>query len=236
LPSNSAPELAVAALRRCRLFAGADDDVLRAVAATLRLRRYRRGETIFHQGDPGDAMFIVQEGSVRIVLPGPDGTGDAILASMGPGAYFGELVLLDGAPRSASAVAVAATETLMLGRVAFVELLRSQPGLAASLIAGLASELRRLTEDVEELRFLDLHGRVAARLVRAARTIGELNADGLLEAPWPHTQGDLAAMVGGTRPSVNRVLVDLTERGLVKFLPGTLIVPDVGRLEGEAQR
>jgi CRP-like cAMP-binding protein len=230
------PDFAIAALRRCRLFAGADDDVLRAVAATLRVRRFRRGETIFHQGDPGDAMFIVQAGSVRIVLPAPDGSGDAILATMGPGAYFGELVLLDGAPRSASAVAVDATETLVLGRPAFVDLLRSQPTLAASLIAGLASELRRLTEDVEELRFLDLHGRVAARLARAARTTGETDEHGALEAPWPYTQGDLAAMVGGTRPSVNRVLADLTERGLIRFLPGILIVPNLARLEREAQR
>src|SRR5262249_55470493 len=108
--------------------------------------------------------------------------------------------------------------------------------LAASLISGLASELRRLTEDVEELRFLDLHGRVAARLGRAARTTGETQSNGALEAPWPYTPGDLAPMVGGTRPSVNRVLADLTERGLIRFLPGTLIVPNLALLEREAQR
>src|ERR1019366_3892349 len=111
-------ELAFArsALRRCVLFAQVDDATLDTVCASLRARRYRRNETIFHQGDPGDALYIVESGSVKVVLPSPEGEDAAIIATLDRGAFFGELALLDGADHSATAVAVEPTQALVLRR------------------------------------------------------------------------------------------------------------------------
>ena len=104
---GSGPEpVALDALRACRLFTGLDERAMELIADALRVRRFRRGEVIFHAGDPGDSLFIVAAGSVKITVTAEDGAEPAILTTIGPGGFFGELALLDGAPRSATAAAV----------------------------------------------------------------------------------------------------------------------------------
>ena len=122
------------ALAGCVLFAGVDGEAMDACIAYLRLRRFRRDETVFHQGDPGDALHVIAGGRVKIVLPSPDAAEPAILAALGPGDFFGELALLDGEPHSASVVALEPTETLMLGRADFERLFESQAGLRRALV------------------------------------------------------------------------------------------------------
>lgn len=228
-----------AALARCVLFAGVDGDGLDACVAGLRSRRYRRDETVFHQGDPGDALYIVVRGAVKVVLPSPDAAEPAILATLGPGDFFGELALLDGAAHSASVVALEPTEALVLARPEFERLFEDQPGMRRALVASLASELRRLTGHVEALHFLGLRERLALRLValvRAAQATGAAGTgpDGL-RVGWPYTQAELAGMVGGSRESVNRILADLAGRGLVRVERDTLVVPDLERLAEEGR-
>src|ERR1700751_2008025 len=109
------------------------------VARQARRRRFRRNEVIFHQGDPGDSLHVVVSGSVKIVLPSTEGE-EAIIATLRPGDFFGELALLDGAPRSATATALEPSETLVLPRPVFFELLDTIPGLRDALLAGLAKE------------------------------------------------------------------------------------------------
>ena len=139
------------ALMACRLFAGLDETRLDLVVGALRARRFRRGETIFHGGDPGDALFIVSSGSVKILVTPEDGSEPAILTVVGPGGFFGELALLDGAARSATAVAVEQVETLVLRRDAFDHLVDDDAGIRRALLGALASEIRRLTAQVEDL-------------------------------------------------------------------------------------
>jgi len=217
----------VVALRRCALFGTVADDALLRVARTLRRRRFRRGEVIFHEGDPGDALHVVAAGSVKIALESEDGT-EAILVTLGPGESFGELALLDGSPRSASAVAVEPTETLALGRGALRELMSADDGLRDALLAGVATALRRLTNQMAELHFLDLGGRLAVRLARLARVKDPTASSVTLD--WPYTQSDLAAMIGGTRQSVNRLLNQLVDDGLVRIEEDTLVITDVNAL------
>jgi CRP-like cAMP-binding protein len=226
---------ALDALRRCALFAKVDDDALALCARNLRIRRFRRGETIFHQGDPGDSLFILEGGSVKIVLPSPEGEEGAIIATLSRGDFFGELALLDGAPHSATAVALEPTQALVLGRSTFERLVDDEPGLRKALFAGLVAELRRLTGHVEELHFLDLPGRLARRLVRLARE-ADPAATGDVRLTWPYTQSDLAGMIGGTRQTVNRLVNDLADRGLVRFEKDSLVIPDLERLEQAAER
>jgi CRP/FNR family cyclic AMP-dependent transcriptional regulator len=168
------------------------------------------------------------------VLPSAEGD-EAIIATLRPGDFFGELAILDGAPRSASAVSLEASETLVLPRPEFAELLDTLPGLRDALLKGLAHELRRLTGQVEELHFLDLAGRLAMRLSRLARD-GDAIGDGRIRLAWPYTQSDLAAMIGGTRQSVNRLLSDLVDDGLIVIEPDSLLIVDVEKLEQRGER
>lgn len=226
--------LAADSLRRCPLFAHVADDGLAALASRMRRRRFRRNEVIFHQGDVGDSLQVVTGGAVKIVLPSAEGE-EAIIATLHPGDFFGEIALLDGSPRSTTAVALEATETLALPRDEFQKLLDDDPRLVRALLQALAEELRRLTGHVEELHFLDLSGRLAMRLVRLARE-HRADARGSVELDWPYTQSDLAAMIGGTRQSVNRVLSGLVEDGLIRIDRDTLVITDLARLEAQGSR
>lgn len=231
------------ALGRCVLFAHVDVAGIDACLACLRRRRFRRDETIFHQGDPGDALYIVASGRVKVLLPSPDAGEPAILATLDRGQFFGELAMLDGQPHSASVVALEPTEALVLGRADFERLFEAEPSIRRSLVLALAGQLRRLTDHVEALHFLDLPERLALRIAELAtgRVAGDTSrpqpaAATEVRLDWPFTQAELAGMVGGSRESVNRLLADFVGRGLIRFERDILVVPDAGRLTREARR
>jgi CRP/FNR family transcriptional regulator, cyclic AMP receptor protein len=228
-------DFAAEVLGRCRLFAGMNAESITAISRTLRGRRFRRGEVLFHEGDPGDALFIVASGAVKVVVPSEDGE-EAILATLRRGDFLGELALLDGAPRSASAVALEATEALALPRDQFLGLVASQAAIRDALLASLSGELRRLTTHVAELHFLDLTGRLAARLARLAQDHGERQPDGSIRLDAPPTQSDLASMIGSTRQSVNKLLGEFEADGLLRMERDSIFVPDVERLADAARR
>ena len=179
---------------------------------------------------------------MKITIPPGDGSDPAILTTIAPGGFFGELALLDGAARSATAVALVAVETQVLRRDAFDRLVDEQPALRRALLAALATEIRRLTAQFGDLHFLDLPGRLARHLLRAlpggddggswppTARVGEQRL------PWPYTQGELAGMIGGSRQSVNRLLADFVAQGLLRFEGDDLVIPDAARLAAAARR
>jgi CRP-like cAMP-binding protein len=222
-------------LRSCTLFAGMSDAMLDEIAHSMRIRRYRAGETVFHQDDPGDSLHVVVSGAVKIVLPSAEGEDPAILATLWPGDFFGGLALLDGAPRSATAIALGATRTLILRREVFLELVDHDAGLRRSLLAALAAEIRSATDQVHDLQFLDLPARLARRLLRHSEAVaGE--PDGSIRVPWPFTQTELAGMIGGSRQSVNRLLGDFASRGLIRQEREAIVLLDLERLRDVAVR
>jgi CRP-like cAMP-binding protein len=241
-----APGSLVASLARIPFFAGLDADALQRVASGARTRRFRRGEVIFHAGDPGDGLFILISGEVKIALPSETGD-EAILATLGAGDVFGELALLDGAPRSATATARVAAETVVLPRDRFHALIDSEPAVRDALLASIAGELRRLTTHVEELHFLDMTGRLAARLVRLAeeaRVAAPATGSGGSGASEPGsirlrsslTQAELASMVGCTRQSVNKLLGQFADDGLVRLDREGMTVTDLSGLVAASRR
>ena len=227
--------MASEALRASGLFGAADEAAIEALVRVLRIRRFRRGETVFHQGDPGDALFVLASGSVKVVLPSDEGAEPAIVAILRTGEFFGELAILDGAPHSATIVAVEATETLVLNREAFLDLIDADAGLRRALLASLATEIRRLTGHVEDLHFLDLPGRLSSRILRLTVDC-EPDPDGSIRIAWPYTQSELAGMIGGSRQSVNRLLADLTDEGLVRMERDVLVVTDRDKLARTVER
>lgn len=222
-------------LRACRLFDGVEDNQLRALAQSMRSHHYRDGETVFHQGDPADALHVVAEGAIMIVLP-PAGEGEpAILATLGPGEFFGTLALLDDDPRSATAVALGKAQTLTLRRDAFLDLIDEDRTLRRALLASLSREIRVITEHVGDLHFLDLPARLVRRILREADGFPR-STSGSVSVPWPYTQAELAGMIGGSRQSVNRLLADLASEGLIRLERDVLTIPDPLALERSIRR
>lgn len=224
------PDLALAALGRSPLFQGILPDDLLRLARGMTRRRFRRHEVVFHEGDPGESLHLVVDGRVKITRESTEGD-EAIVATVGPGDTFGELVLLDGAVRSATATAIEPTETLTMTRAAFSSLVDRSDPFRWQLLGGIAHRLRRLTDQLAEVHFLDLTGRLALQLTRLAEEAapGRLSD---IELPPTLTQSDLAAMVGGTRQRVNQILGDFADDGLVAHDGGRLVVRDLERLRG----
>jgi CRP-like cAMP-binding protein len=225
----------VESLARITFFAGLDSAALERIASGTRTRRFRRGEIIFHAGDPGDALFLIVSGQVKISLPSETGD-EAILATLRAGDAFGELALLDGAPRSATASALVVTEAVVLPRDRFRELIATEPAVRDALLASLATELRRLTMHVEELHFLDITGRLAAQLVRLAGEAGPAGPDGSIRLVSTLTQAELASMVGCTRQSVNKLLGQFVDDGLVRLDREGISIADLPGLQATARR
>jgi len=218
-------------LRRVPFLAVLPDGDRESLAAAARRRRFARGQTIFHKDDPGESLFIIEEGAVRIYLPSPRGS-DLTLALLGSGDYFGDLALLDGGPRSASAEATEETATLVLERGDFARLIGSRPESAMAIVAAVARRLRETDEMAADLAFLDVGGRLAKKLLELASTHGVARGRGVM-LDLPLTQDELASMLGVTRESVNRQLARFRRLGLVGAEKRRFLVLDAEGLRGQ---
>jgi CRP/FNR family transcriptional regulator, cyclic AMP receptor protein len=183
------------------------------VEAVCRRRVFKRGEALFHEEDPGNALYIVQTGQVKIVRLAPDGE-ERILHLEGPGECLGELSLIDSAPRSAKAVALDRVEALVLYREEFLALLDRHPAVARAVMSGLAGMVRRLSEQVQDLTALDVPGRIAKKLLELADSHGQTTPDGV-QISLPLTQQELADMIGATRVAVNQALSWFRGQGIL---------------------
>jgi CRP/FNR family transcriptional regulator, cyclic AMP receptor protein len=202
-----------ALLARTQLFGRLDAGVLEELATRTRRRSYAEGQVVFVQDEPGERLFVLADGVVKLLVRSPD--GEVIeLARHRPPAVFGEMALLDGGPRSATAEAVEPATLLTLARQDFLDLLHGNPEVVDSLLRLLGQLVRDANEQATDLVFLDLQARVAKRLLR----LGEAEAagPGLLDRSL--TQNDLARMVGAKRQTVNRVLRTLEKRGYIRMV------------------
>jgi len=218
-----------ALLRRVSLFAGLDEATLAGLAGRLRRRSYRRGTMIFHKDQPGDGLHVIESGRVRFFLPA-EGGAELTIDVAGAGEVFGELALLDGQPRSASAEALEETVTHVLGREEFQAALAASAELAGALIGLLSTRLRHVTDYAESLAFLDVHARVARALLELAGRYGHRGDGGRITIDLDLTQTELATMVGATRERVNRALAAFREQALVELHGRQIVLRDPDRL------
>ncbi|WP_448638548.1 Crp/Fnr family transcriptional regulator [Geodermatophilus sp. URMC 63] len=214
------------------VFSALDGPSLTDLAAASRQRTYGRGQYLWYQGDPGDHLVVIGEGLAKVVLTSERGE-EAVLVTLGPHDTAGELALLDGLPRSASIVAVEPTTVLMLPRAAVQEAM-AHPEVLDAVLRLLGQLVRRLTEQTGGLVFLDLAGRVAEVLLQLAQRHAQDDEHTVLDVGL--SQSDIAAMVGATRPAVNRVLQVFATRGLISVHGRVIVLRDPAALRRRAGR
>ena len=203
-------------LRRTGLLRSVPAEDLQALAAVSRLRSFRRGQVVFTTGDPADSLIVVVSGSVRVVVRSADG-GELTLTVVQPEGALGELSIADGGPRSADAETLEESQLLLVPREAIQDVCTRVPAAAQALTDSIAALLRRLTEDVSDLVFLDLPRRVAKTLLAQPR-----GDDGVIQLKM--SQEQLAHQAGGSRQSVNAALRSFERRGWIEVRGRTVTV------------
>jgi CRP/FNR family cyclic AMP-dependent transcriptional regulator len=217
-------------LARTGLFQGIDEAARRRIAEHVTERVVERGQCVFVQGEPGDRMFVLAEGAVKLYVSSRE--GDVVeLVRHRPPASFGEVALLDGGPRSASAEAVERSILLAITRAELLKLLRAEDQVAEALLRTLGTIVRRTTRQVGDLAFLDLQGRVARQLLVLTG-----DGNGVAARTRRVTQSELASMVSAARQTVNQALRSLEERGYIRSDPRGFQILDRERLEHLAER
>jgi CRP/FNR family cyclic AMP-dependent transcriptional regulator len=200
-------------LKQVSLFASLTDEDVAQLMTASKKRTFRSGEVIFHRDDPGQVLYMIKEGKVKICIISPDGQ-EISLAVLGKGEYFGEFALLDGLPRSTDAVALEKVECYTLQRSDFHNAIMKNPKIALQVMEALTKRLRNTDNMVEDLIFLDVYGRVAKKLLELADTHGVKTDDGV-RIDVRLTQQELASMVGASRESVNKVMGYFTEKDFI---------------------
>ena len=198
------------------------------LAAELHVCSFSRRETIFQQGDPGNMLYLIARGQVRIYHPSARGC-ELSVAILRAGEFFGELALLDDQPRSASAEAMCPTTTLTLTRHTFHQLLRACVPVAEALVMELVHRMRTSTTYAAYLANPSAQQRVGWLVLDLAQRYGVPSADGIRIA-LDLTQDDLASMIGVTRETINRALTQLRDQQLLQLVDKQLVAPDCARL------
>jgi CRP/FNR family cyclic AMP-dependent transcriptional regulator len=220
------------ALRNLSLFSELTDKELTVLTALLRETHYPKNSVVFQEGEPGESLLLIAEGKVKVILLGEQGQ-ETILTTMSAGSFFGELSLIDGAPRSATVITLDKSTFMQMTREAFLSALRTDPNIAMKVLAHLSARVRDLTEEVRSMRMFDIYGRLIRCLVRLGQTEGRRGKSVITLASVPNNQ-DLARMIGCTRESVSRAMkvlrdnefltaigkgVQIQERALKQYWP-----------------
>jgi CRP/FNR family transcriptional regulator/CRP/FNR family cyclic AMP-dependent transcriptional regulator len=200
-------------LKQVNIFNGLDNEEITQLTSVAKKRTFRAGEVICHRDDPGQVLYVIKEGKVKICLTSQDGQ-EIVLVVFSKGEYFGEMALLDGLPRSADAVAMEKVECYTLQRSDFHNAIMKNPKIAIQVLEVLCDRIRKTDQQVEDLIFLDVYGRVAKKLLELAESHG-VTVEGSLRIDMRLTQQELASMVGASRESVNKVLGYFTDRGYI---------------------
>jgi CRP-like cAMP-binding protein len=213
------------------LFRGLPVPEFERIAALATQRQYREGEIICSQGDPGDALYAVVSGRIRISTGTPDGR-EVFLNIMEPGDTFGEIALLDGGTRTATATAMIASELVSLRRTQLFDLLLREPAVAVELLRLCGDRLRWTSGLLEDAALLDVPARLAKRLLSLAQLHGEHAGDG---RKLRISQEDLAGFLGVSRQIVNQQLQSWKAQGWIALGRGSVTVLDERALRAVAQ-
>ena len=210
------------------IFASLDERELDALIQVTTTRRVAAKEVLFRKGDPGNQLYGVMSGRLKVMATGKDGK-ELVFGVMGAGEVIGEIAIVDSEPRSATVVALEASELLTLHRRELLPFLERHPKVAIQLAAVLARRVRRLSAYAEDSIFLPLPARMAKTLLALAASYGAAGTSGPIDIRL--AQQDLADMVGTTRESVNKQLRAWEEEAIVQLRRARVIVVDRAALE-----
>jgi len=198
-------------LKKIPLFSELTHAELDLILSTSREKRYPKGNIIFYEGDPGDFLLIILSGKVKVVLLG-EGGQEIILAILGPGSFFGEMAILEDAPRSATVLTLEDSEFLFLEQKSLTSLLKGNSSIALKILKNLSARLRKADDQIRSLAMFDIYGRISQCLFNLGETQGKRLNETLVIQERPSFQ-ELAHMVGRTRETVSRAMKVLQEDG-----------------------
>ncbi len=221
-------------LARAGLFHGVEPAATEALAASMQQIDLAKGDTVFTQGEPGDSLYIVLEGKVKMGRRAPDGR-ESLLAILGPSDMFGELTVFDPGPRTATAIAVTDVRLARMWQSALLPWMAERPQIAEQLLRVLARRLRRTNDALADLIFTDVAGRVAKTLLNMAQRFGGRESDGSWRVTHDLTQEELAQLVGASRETVNKALADFAGRGWLRLEGKSVVLLDEDRLARRAR-
>jgi CRP-like cAMP-binding protein len=210
------------------LFSGLPEEELERFAELTRECSYPKGSVILFQDDPGDSLFVLRAGRVKVVLIGEDGR-EVILGVLEPGAHFGELALIDDQPRSAHVIAMEDAQLLVLRREDFRRRVEANPTVAWALLTELSRRLRRADVKIGGLVLLDVPGRIARLLLDLADETGSEQ----IEKPLTHQT--IAQMIGASRETVSRAMKEFQDAGLIRVERRRISIGDRDALEKRSQ-
>ncbi len=218
-------------LRNVVLFRGMPPPMLLELADKLRHIHYRAQTDIFHEGDEGATLYIVIKGAVKIFIPVIDGR-EVVLAVHRKYDLLGEMSLLDGHPRSASATTIEDTEAVSLSREDFLSVLRKYPEAQRAIIDVLVARLRATNQSIQDAYSLDVPGRLARRLLTIADEHGQQTDTGL-DIGLRVSQQELANMIGASRVAVNKQLQNWRRQEIVNVNRQRVTILNVAALQRE---
>jgi CRP/FNR family transcriptional regulator, cyclic AMP receptor protein len=224
------PSSKLSVLRQHRIFCDLEPEALDQLCRYAKHVTLKRGATLFSKGDPGNSLFAVISGAVKMSISSPEGR-NAILNLIGPGEVFGEMAVLDGQPRSADAIANSNCELFVIDRRDFLPFMRNNPALAMKLIELLCERVRRTSDQVEQVILQDLPGRLASALLGLTERHKSESDSRTIEI----TQQEISEMVGMTRESINKQLRAWAARSWVRLEHGAIVVLDTEPLRELAE-
>jgi len=211
------------------MFAALDEEAATALRASMDSVQLSKGQILFHEGERGERLYIITEGKMKLGHTSADGR-ESLLAVLGPAELLGELSLFDPGPRTATATALTDVALMGLGHAALRPWLTGRPEVAEALLGALAQRLRRTNEQMADLVFSDVPGRVAKTLLELGDKFGRQLPDGL-HVTHDMTQEELAQLVGASRETVNKALADFAARGWLRLESRSVVLLDPERLD-----
>ena len=211
-----------ASIARAPLFAALPISAIEDLSTRVQVRRVNAGANVVAQDEPGDSIFLIMTGRVKVVLFGDNGR-EVTLSVLRPGDSFGEMSLFDGATRSASCVALEPCALLVLSREDLMRHMQAYPRTAMNLLGELSRRLRRADQTIAQLALCDVNERLIHRLVGLAREEGAEGPEGWVVRRRP-TQQELANMIGSCRETISRAFNQLARDGLIIARGRALVV------------
>ena len=219
-------------LNKIPLFNSLSDSDLENLSESVRLQSLKKGQTLFRKGDEGSSLYIIKQGTIKIVLPSRLGD-EVIVTIFSEGDFFGEMALFDGKPRSADALAMEPTKIYMLSRNDFLLFLQSNINAMKSILSQLTNRLRNTDDFLESTCFLSVSARLAKKLLDLTESYGQQDGNGVY-IDLNLTQKELGDMIGSTRESINKELKILRDKGLIVMQENKIQIIDMTRLKRRA--